>query len=385
MKILFRIVPVLLALAGTAQAQVVLRGVVVSGPQTYTIGGDSPLTLTATGALRVDGSGVIQPVSGTVGLTGTLPAFAATPTFNCGTGCSSTGGTFNNNADGLATTATNGQAASWNYGWNGTGWDRLQVNASKALKVDASATTQPVSGTFWQATQPVSGTFWQATQPVSIASMPSTPVTGTFWQATQPVSGTFWQATQPVSLTTLPSLAAGSAIAGKFGVDQTTPGTTNGVSLAQIGATAVSTGAGATGAGAQRVGVAQDTTTIAGAAPGTAGSPSPNVLSMQGVSGGVALPTTLQVGAAGLATNQISVATTSTLIVAARTGAPGTGRVAVTILNSGAATVFYGVSGLTTANGSILPAGAAVTLNTTAAVYGIVATGTVTVSYTETF
>lgn len=59
-----------------------------------------------------------------------------------------------------------------------------------AWKVDGSAVTQPVSGTFWQGTQPVSGTFWQVTQPVSIASMPSTPVTGTFWQATQPVSGT---------------------------------------------------------------------------------------------------------------------------------------------------------------------------------------------------
>ncbi len=57
----------------------------------------------------------------------------------------------------------------------------------------------------YQTTQPVSGTFWQATQPVSIATMPSTPVTGTFWQATQPVSGTFWQTTQPVSITTMPS------------------------------------------------------------------------------------------------------------------------------------------------------------------------------------
>lgn len=48
-----------------------------------------------------------------------------------------------------------------------------------ALKVDNSAVTQPVSGT-----------FWQTTQPVSIATMPTTPVTGTFWQTTQPVSGT---------------------------------------------------------------------------------------------------------------------------------------------------------------------------------------------------
>jgi hypothetical protein len=58
------------------------------------------------------------------------------------------------------------------------GTDDALVSAAGALKVDGSAVTQPVSGTFWQATQPVSGTFWQATQPVS----------GTFWQATQPVS-----------------------------------------------------------------------------------------------------------------------------------------------------------------------------------------------------
>ena len=41
----------------------------------------------------------------------------------------------------------------------------------------------PVSGTFWQATQPVSGS-------VSVNNLPaSQAVTGTFWQATQPVSG----------------------------------------------------------------------------------------------------------------------------------------------------------------------------------------------------
>ena len=34
----------------------------------------------------------------------------------------------------------------------------------------------------------VTGAFYPASQPVSIASMPSTPVTGTFWQTTQPVS-----------------------------------------------------------------------------------------------------------------------------------------------------------------------------------------------------
>ncbi|TDK63563.1 hypothetical protein [Sapientia aquatica] len=106
------------------------------------------------------------------------------------------------------------------------------VAADPALVVAISPNnTVGVTGTFWQATQPVSGTFWQTTQPVSIASMPTTAVTGTFWQATQ-----------PVSLSALPALVAGSAIVGKVGIDQTTVGTTNAVSLAQIGATTVVTG-----------------------------------------------------------------------------------------------------------------------------------------------
>ena len=56
------------------------------------------------------------------------------------------------------------------------------------------------------------------------------------------------------------TLGAGTALAGKFGIDQTTPGTTNAVSLAQIGATTVSTGNGTAGAGVQRVTIASDNT-----------------------------------------------------------------------------------------------------------------------------
>ncbi len=67
---------------------------------------------------------------------------------------------------------------------------------------------------------------------VVVTSVPTTPVVGTFFQATQPVSGTFFQATQPVSLATnTPVIAAGTAIIGKVGIDQSTPGTTNGVSV----------------------------------------------------------------------------------------------------------------------------------------------------------
>lgn len=56
-----------------------------------------------------------------------------------------------------------------------------------------------------------------------------------------------------------------------------------GINNAQVNGVTVLTGAGATGTGAQRVGVAQDTTTIAGSAPGTAGTASANVITVQGV------------------------------------------------------------------------------------------------------
>lgn len=75
-------------------------------------------------------------------------------------------------------------------------------------------------------------------------------------------------------------LAAGSAVVGKFGIDQTTPGTTNAVALtagaatigaltanqsvnmAQVAGTAVATGSGAVTAGTQRVILATDQSTI---------------------------------------------------------------------------------------------------------------------------
>src|SRR5579859_1005991 len=107
----------------------------------------------------------------------------------------------------------------------------LSLTTSGALRVDASATTQPVSGTFWQATQPISatslplptGAATAAKQPAlgtagnassdvitvqGIASMTALKVDGS--AVTQPVSGTFWQATQPVSGTVTANAGSGS-------------------------------------------------------------------------------------------------------------------------------------------------------------------------------
>lgn len=77
------------------------------------------------------------------------------------------------------------------------------------------------------------------------------------------------------------------------------------------------------------------------------------------------------VGAANVAPAQVSVGTTAMLLAAARTGAVGIGRIAATIFNNGAAPVFVGGAGVTIANGFPVPAGVSITINTTAALYGI--------------
>lgn len=118
---------------------------------------------------------------------------------NCATGCA--GGTFNNNADAVATSSTNGQTAAWLYGYNGTTFDRLQVDASKFLKV---------------------------------------------------------------------TIAAASA-------------TNISINEAQVNGVTTSTGSGAVGTGSQRMAVGIDSATIAGSVPGTAGTASTNVVTVQGI------------------------------------------------------------------------------------------------------
>jgi hypothetical protein len=154
-----------------------------------------------------------------------------------------------------------------NVGGNLTGL----VGTANGLKVDGSAVTQPAS---LNATPTIAnGNGVVPTQGGNALSATNGGYTNILQSNAVLATG------NPLFV----QLTAGSAIAAKVGIDQSTVGTTNGVSLAQIGANTVSTGAGATGTGSQRMGVAQDTTTIAGSAPGTAGTPSANVLSIQGV------------------------------------------------------------------------------------------------------
>jgi hypothetical protein len=71
-------------------------------------------------------------------------------------------------------------------------------------------------------------------------------------------------------------LTTGSATIGALTANQS-------VNLSQVNGVTTLAGAGASGTGAQRVTASQDTTTIAGSAPGTAGSASSNVLTVQGI------------------------------------------------------------------------------------------------------
>jgi hypothetical protein len=114
---------------------------------------------------------------------------------------------------------------------------------SGTVSVNNFPASQPVSGTFFQTTQPISGTV-ATSNPYVVSATDSTKYRSTFQisnlPAVQAVNGTFFQTTQPVSLATnTPTIAAGTAIIGKVGIDQTTLGTTNGVQVLTGSTTAV--------------------------------------------------------------------------------------------------------------------------------------------------
>jgi len=147
------------------------------------------LSITAAGGLKIDGSGTALPVSGAV-------------TANAGTN-------LNTSALALDATLTGGTQKTKLVDTGGT--NVASISAAGAVKVDGSAVTQPVSGTFFQATQPVSaaslplpaGAATEAKQPAlgtagtpsadvitiqGVTSMTALKVDGS--AVTQPVSGT---------------------------------------------------------------------------------------------------------------------------------------------------------------------------------------------------
>lgn len=84
-------------------------------------------------------------------------------------------------------------------------------------------------------------------------------------------------------------------------------------------------------------------------------------------------------GGASIATGQISVGTTATQVVAARTG-----RQKVTLSPTSSTVYYVGSTGVTTTTGLYVPAGGTITLDTAAAIFAVGAAA-LTISYIEFF
>ena len=152
------------------------------------------------------------------------------------------------------------------------------------MTVDGTVTanvsgTVPVSGTFWQTTQPISGTVDTGlTQPLTDAQLRLTAV---------PVSGTFFQGTQPVSLASVPSHDVTGS--GSFTAAQATAANLNATVVGSGSFTAAQATASSLKAQAQILDSAGALLTYG--STGVAGSPSSDVITVQGASAGTALNT----------------------------------------------------------------------------------------------
>jgi hypothetical protein len=292
-------------------------GAVTTSAPSYSTGQSSPFSLTAAGGLRVDGSGVTQPVSGTFwqatqpisAASLPLPTGAATAagltTINTTLGSPfQAGGSIGNTAFiANAGTNLNTSALALESGGHLASVDAKTPALGQALAASSvpvvltaaqvTSLTPPTSVTVTQGTGTnlhsvidsgtITANAGTGTFAVSAASLPL-PI-GASTSAKQPALGTAGTpsadvitvqgatsmtalkvdgsaVTQPVSIATAPALVASSAIIGKVGIDQTTAGTTNGVSLAQIGSTTAATGNGVSGSGTLRVNIASDNSAI---------------------------------------------------------------------------------------------------------------------------
>jgi hypothetical protein len=160
---------------GTAlgsNTQALIGGSVTTVAPTYTTGQISPLSLTTAGAIRIDGSGVTQPVSGTV------TANAGTGTFNISGTVTANAGTGNFNNASIGTTGSAVPASATYSGFT----DGTNLQGARVFDVDTGGGTQYVQGVNLRLSAGGGSVeFGTNTNPIRIDP------TGT---TTQPVSGT---------------------------------------------------------------------------------------------------------------------------------------------------------------------------------------------------
>jgi hypothetical protein len=193
--------------------------------------GGNTAAVSAASALKVDGSAVTQPVSGTVTATGTVTgnqgtantianAWPVKVTDGTNTGAVTAGGALK--VDASATTQPVSGTVTANQGgapWTANiiqGGNTAAVSAAGALKVDGSAVTQPVSGAI-SAKTPTAGTVTQAAVTVGTTAVRLT------------VSGSAPSATRSVLVATPDSASAALFYIGSSSV--TNSGATRGIQI----------------------------------------------------------------------------------------------------------------------------------------------------------
>lgn len=266
-------------------------------------------------AIKVDGSGVTQPISA---ISLPLPTGSASAANQAAVTGSALGGTSAANSvlvGGVyatsAPTLTNGQQAS----------GQLDVNGNLKVAIAAGGGSGGTSSNF-AAAFPTAGTAIGAKNGSNMVNLTADGSNNLnvniATNATVVGTGTF--AVQDSTTETNTSTIAGAV---NSSVMQSNTKQVNGVTTLA--------GAGAVGTGAQRVAVGQDTTTIAGSAPGTAGSASTNVVTVQGVSS----MTPVQVSQATAANLNATVVGNGTFSVQCTSGCSSTAAITPVVGGSG--------------------------------------------------
>ena len=307
--------------ATSGQKAHLIQGAVTTSAPTYTTGNSNPLSLTTGGALRVDGSGSTQPISGTVTANAGTNLNTSALALESGGNLATLAGTAV-----AQTSVTSGQSGYLMQGavtttapsYTTGRTNPLSLNNAGGLRVDGSAVTQPISGTITANAGTNLNTSALALESggnlATVAGLSLAQASTTSGQKGILVQGavttsipTYTTAqTSPISLTTLGTvrtdlssiagsvavsgngtnfgalrvtiasdctgqiaLAAGSNIIGALTANQS-------VNTAQIAGTTTATGNGTASAGCQRVTIASDNTafTVNAVQSGTWNTPS---------------------------------------------------------------------------------------------------------------
>ncbi|MDQ6704012.1 MAG: hypothetical protein M3Z96_13475 [Pseudomonadota bacterium] len=396
--------------ATSGQTMSLEAGAVTTSAPSYTTGQTSPFSLNLAGGLRVDGSGVTQPVSGTF-FQGTQPvSLASLPALasgsstigkvdllgNAGAAMDAAGqnaaspanellvaGQFNtspttitsgnvspiqlDSAGNLLVNVKAGGAGGGAVTQSGT-WTVQPGNTPNTApwlvaQPDVRATGQTVNSATLNAAVSIALNNGEGSVAFNVAGLTASGAALTVECSDD--GGTTWFAVNgvaPVSGALFTTLTADQA----FGIR--TAGRTN----ARL---RVST----TGSGT--VTIAYNASSVAGLMAMPSQLPA-GTNTLGSVNLGTLNGAATNAGSNNISTAQVSVPSSATVISAARSG-----RFALTIINTGTTAVFVGGASVTAATGVLLPGvvGASLTIPTASAVSGIVASGTQTVCVLETF